>query len=69
LLARLDKGAMLALASVTVADLTPATNWMDDVREPDFVCVGPGSKGMLAVLSSKSSNIHRSLRGVTDGVD
>ena len=66
LLARLDKGAMLVLANVTVADLTPATNLMDDEIELDFACNGRGSKG---VSSSKSSSIHRSLRGVTDGVD
>jgi len=65
LLARLDNGAMLVLASVTVADLTPPTNLMDDEIEPDFACNGLGSRG----VSSKSSNIQRSLRGVTDGVD
>jgi hypothetical protein len=51
---------------VTVADLTPATNLMDDEIELDFASNGWGSKG---VSSSKSSSIHRSLRGVTDGVD
>ena len=65
LLARLDKGAMLVLASVTVADLTPATNLMEDEIELDFTCNGLVSGG----VSSKSSSIHRSLRGVNDGVD
>jgi hypothetical protein len=65
LLARLERGAMLVLASVTVADLTPATNLMDDEIEPVFACNGRDSKGVL----SKSSSIHLSLRVVTDGVD
>lgn len=36
LLARLDKGAMLTLANVTVADLTPAMTPIEEVLESDL---------------------------------
>ena len=36
LLARRDKGAILTLASVTVADLTPAMMPIDEVAESDL---------------------------------
>ena len=63
LLARLDKGAMLILASVTVADLTPATIPSEEVPESDLAC---GERGCSAMWS-KSSKHHRSLRDVARG--
>lgn len=63
LLARLDKGAILALASVTVADLTPAMIPIDEVYESDLVCEERSWSGAL----SKSSKHHRSQRDVTGG--
>lgn len=65
LLARLDRGAILALARVTVADLTPATNLMEELAESDLACEERGGNGPV----SKSSRVHLSLRVVTDGVD
>jgi hypothetical protein len=63
LLARLDKGAMLTLARVTVADLTPAMKPIEEVLELDLVC---GENGCSEAWS-KSSRHHRSLRDVTSG--
>lgn len=63
LLLRLDSGAMLTLAKVIVADLTPATKPSDEVLEYDFACEGCVWSGLL----SKSSSIQRWLRGVTEG--
>lgn len=63
LLARLDKGAMLTLAKVTVADLTPAMMPIDEVPESDLAC---GDRGG-STAGSKSSKHHRSLRDVTRG--
>lgn len=63
LLARLDKGAILALARVIVADLTPATKLSEDVAESDLVCEERISSG----VGSKSSRVHRWSRGVTVG--
>ena len=63
LLARRDKGAMLALAIVTVADLTPAMMPIDEVAESDLACEARCCSG----VSSKSSKHHRSLRVITGG--
>lgn len=63
LLARLDNGAMLALARVMVADLTPVTNLSEDVAESDLACDGCVSRG----AASKSSRVHRWFRGVKVG--
>jgi hypothetical protein len=63
LLARLDKGAMLTLASVTVADLTPAMMPIEEVPESDLACGERGGR----TAGSKSSKHHRSLRDVTKG--
>lgn len=64
LLARLDRGAILALAKVTVADLTPATNLIEELVESDLAWEERGGSGPV----SKSSRVHLSLRAVTDGV-
>lgn len=63
LLVRLDSGAMLTLANVTVADLTPATKPSEEVLEYDLACEGRVRSGLL----SKSSSVQRWLRGVTEG--
>lgn len=63
LLVFLDKGAMLTLASVTVADLTPAMMPIEEVPESDLACGESGG----STAGSKSSKHHRSLRDVTRG--
>ena len=63
LLARLDRGAMLTLANVTVADLTPAMIPIEEVPESDLACGECGG----STAGSKSSKHHRSLRDVTKG--
>lgn len=63
LLARLDKGAILTLASVTVADLTPAMKPSEEVPESDLAC----RERDCSATWSKSSKHHRSLRDVTRG--
>lgn len=59
LVVRLDRGAMLVLARVAVADLTPATRPMEEVHEFDFTWrERAGFRGDEGLLS-KSSSVQR----------